>query len=58
MRNTVKDEKIASKLDPVEKSKIEDAIEKAIIQWLDNNQVAEADDLDRRQDEGAAKSAI
>ncbi|KAJ6798029.1 putative mediator of RNA polymerase II transcription subunit 37c [Iris pallida] len=41
MRNTIKDEKIASKLPATDKKKIEDAI-----QWLDNNQLAEADEFD------------
>ncbi|KAL2494331.1 DnaK-type molecular chaperone hsp70 [Forsythia ovata] len=37
IRNTVKDEKNASKLPEADKKKIEDAIEQAI-QWLDGNQ--------------------
>ncbi|KAJ6833319.1 putative heat shock cognate 70 kDa protein 2 [Iris pallida] len=45
MRNTIKDEKIASKLPAADKKKIEDAIDEAI-QWLDNNQLAEADEFD------------
>ncbi|XP_026413981.1 probable mediator of RNA polymerase II transcription subunit 37c isoform X2 [Papaver somniferum] len=45
MRNTIKDEKIAGKLDPADKKKIEDAIE-AAIQWLDTNQLAEAEEFD------------
>ncbi|KAJ0100869.1 hypothetical protein Patl1_06364 [Pistacia atlantica] len=40
MRNTVKDEKIGSKLAGADKKKIEDAIDEAI-QWLDGNQLAE-----------------
>ena len=36
MRNTIKDEKIAAKVDPSDKKKIDDAIEQGI-QWLDNN---------------------
>ncbi|XP_026443462.1 probable mediator of RNA polymerase II transcription subunit 37c isoform X2 [Papaver somniferum] len=50
MRNTIKDEKIAGKLDPAEKKKIEDAIE-AAIQWLDSNQLAEADEFDDKMKE-------
>ncbi|KAF8402895.1 hypothetical protein HHK36_010987 [Tetracentron sinense] len=42
MRNTVKDEEICAKLAPADKKKIENSIEKAL-QWLDNNQYAEAD---------------
>ncbi|KAL0354898.1 UNVERIFIED_CONTAM: Heat shock protein 4 [Sesamum radiatum] len=37
MRNTVKDEKIASKLDPSEKQKIEKAIDEAIDGWTKTN---------------------
>ncbi|KAF8402891.1 hypothetical protein HHK36_010983 [Tetracentron sinense] len=44
MRNTTKDEKIGAQLAPVDKKKIEDAIEEAI-QWLDSNQLAEADEF-------------
>ncbi|KMZ71680.1 70 kDa heat shock protein [Zostera marina] len=40
MRTTIKDEKIASKLDVLDKKKIEDAIN-SVICWLDNNQLAE-----------------
>jgi L1 cell adhesion molecule like protein len=50
MRNTVKDEKIASKLEPAEKKKIEDAIEESI-QWLDNNQLAETDEFEDKMKE-------
>ncbi|KAF2318742.1 hypothetical protein GH714_010427 [Hevea brasiliensis] len=50
MRNTVKDEKISSKLSPDDKKKIEDAIEQAI-QWLDANQLAEADEFEDKMKE-------
>ncbi|KAL6571249.1 hypothetical protein OROHE_002892 [Orobanche hederae] len=50
MRNTIKDDKIASKLPAAEKKKIEDAIESAI-QWLDGNQPAEADEFDDKMKE-------
>ncbi|KAK9014610.1 hypothetical protein V6N11_005764 [Hibiscus sabdariffa] len=50
MRNTVKDEKIGSKLDPADKKKIEDAIDGAI-QWLDGNQLAEADEFEDKMKE-------
>ncbi|PKA61893.1 Heat shock cognate 70 kDa protein [Apostasia shenzhenica] len=45
MRNTIKDEKIGGKLDPSDKKTIEDAIEQTI-QWLDGNQLAEAEEFE------------
>ncbi|CAM9001872.1 unnamed protein product [Rhodiola kirilowii] len=45
MRNTIKDEKIGGKLDPVDKEKIEKAVNEAI-EWLDKNQLAEVDELE------------
>ncbi|XP_059637699.1 heat shock 70 kDa protein [Cornus florida] len=50
MRNTVKDEKFASKLDASEKQKIEKAVEEAI-EWLEKNQLAEVDELEDKQKE-------
>ncbi|GFZ14906.1 heat shock cognate protein 70-1 [Actinidia rufa] len=50
MRNTIKDDKISSKLPPPDKKKIEDAIEKAI-QWLDGNQLADADEFEDKMKE-------
>ncbi|GFS37892.1 heat shock protein 70 (Hsp 70) family protein [Actinidia rufa] len=50
MRNTVKDEKISSKLSPDDKQKIEDVIDKAIL-WLDSNQLAEADEFEDKMKE-------
>ncbi|KAL0316319.1 UNVERIFIED_CONTAM: Heat shock cognate protein 2 [Sesamum radiatum] len=50
MRNTIKDEKIASKLPAADKKKIEDAIESSI-QWLDGNQLAEADEFEDKMKE-------
>ncbi|EAY89457.1 hypothetical protein OsI_10990 [Oryza sativa Indica Group] len=50
MRNTVRDEKIASKLPADDKKKIEDAIEDAI-KWLDGNQLAEADEFEDKMKE-------
>ncbi|GER41470.1 70 kDa heat shock protein [Striga asiatica] len=41
----MKDEKIASKLPEADKKKIEDATE-AAIQWLDENELAEADEFE------------
>lgn len=46
MRNTIKDGKVAGKLAPADEKKIEDAIESAAIQWLDTNQLGEADESD------------
>ena len=45
MRNTIKDDNIASKLPADDKKKIDDAIEQAI-HWLDINQTAEADEFE------------
>ncbi|RXI08963.1 hypothetical protein DVH24_023107 [Malus domestica] len=50
MRNTIKDDKIASKLDAADKKKIEDTIDQAI-QWLDGNQLAEADEFEDKMKE-------
>lgn len=50
MRNTIKDEKIGAKLPPEDKKKIEDAIDQAI-QWLDANQLAEADEFEDKMKE-------
>ncbi|KAL6867474.1 hypothetical protein ACP4OV_015498 [Aristida adscensionis] len=43
MRNTVRDEKAASKLPAEDKKKVEDSVEDAI-KWLDGNQLAEIED--------------
>lgn len=45
MRNTIKDDKFAGKLDPADKQKIEKAIDETI-EWLDGNQLAEVDELE------------
>uniref|UniRef100_A0A0E0A0A6 Uncharacterized protein n=1 Tax=Oryza glumipatula TaxID=40148 RepID=A0A0E0A0A6_9ORYZ len=50
MRNTIKDEKIASKLAADDKKRIEDAIDGAI-SWLDTNQLAEADEFEDKMKE-------
>ncbi|XP_026436222.1 probable mediator of RNA polymerase II transcription subunit 37c [Papaver somniferum] len=44
------DEKVAGKLAPADKKKIQDAIESAT-QWLDANELAEADESDVRMKE-------
>ncbi|XP_075484405.1 heat shock cognate 70 kDa protein 2-like [Primulina tabacum] len=45
MRNTIKDEKIASKLAASDKKQIEEAVESAI-RWLDSNQLAEVEEFE------------
>ncbi|GBG71286.1 hypothetical protein CBR_g8708 [Chara braunii] len=50
MRNTIRDEKIASKLDPADKQTIEKAVD-AAVEWLDHNQLAEADEFDDKMKE-------
>ncbi|PSS21046.1 Heat shock 70 protein [Actinidia chinensis var. chinensis] len=50
MRNTVRDEKFASKLDPADKQRIEKAVEE-VIEWLDRNQLAEVDELEDKSKE-------
>ncbi|THU52807.1 hypothetical protein C4D60_Mb10t07830 [Musa balbisiana] len=50
MRNTIRDDKISSKLSPGDKKKIEDAIDETI-KWLDNNQLAEADEFEDKMKE-------
>ncbi|KAK4604814.1 hypothetical protein RGQ29_013040 [Quercus rubra] len=50
MRNTVRDEKIAGKLDPADKEKIEKAVTDAI-DWLEKNQLAEIDELEDKMKE-------
>lgn len=50
MRNTVRDEKVAGKLDPADKEKIEKAVSDAI-DWLEKNQLAEIDELEDKTKE-------
>ena len=50
MRNTIKDDKIASKLGADDKKRIEEAIDGAI-SWLDSNQLAEADEFEDKMKE-------
>lgn len=50
MRNTVRDEKVASKLDANDKAAIEKAVEEAI-SWLDKNQLAEVEEFEHKQKE-------
>ncbi|KAF8402898.1 hypothetical protein HHK36_010990 [Tetracentron sinense] len=49
-RNIVNDERIGAILPPSDKKKIEDVIEEAI-QWLDSNQLAEADEFEDKMKE-------
>ncbi|KAK9902653.1 hypothetical protein WJX75_001465 [Coccomyxa subellipsoidea] len=50
LRNSIRDEKVASKLSPEDKEKIEKAVEETI-QWLDSNQLAEKDEFADKQKE-------
>ncbi|XP_022993236.1 heat shock cognate 70 kDa protein 2-like [Cucurbita maxima] len=50
MRNTVRDGKFSTQLNPADKKKIEDATEQAV-QWLDNNQLAEVDEIEDQMKE-------
>ncbi|CAH8252484.1 unnamed protein product [Arabidopsis lyrata] len=45
MRNTIKDEKLAQKLDQEDKQKIEKAIDETI-EWIEGNQLAEVDEFE------------
>jgi len=48
LRNTLQDEKIAGKLEPEDKKKLEDAIQESIT-WLENNQEADKEEYDHKQ---------
>ncbi|CAK0783975.1 70-kilodalton heat shock protein [Coccomyxa viridis] len=50
LRNTIRDEKVASKLSPEDKERIEKAVDEAIA-WLDSNQLAEADEYEDKRKE-------
>jgi len=50
LRNTLKDDKIAGKMDSGDKEKLEKAIDDAI-KWLDHNQTAEKDEYEHKQKE-------
>ncbi|KAH6828836.1 heat shock protein 70B [Perilla frutescens var. hirtella] len=47
MRNTVRDEKFAAKLDSGDRERIETAVAEAI-EWLERNQLAEVEELDHK----------
>jgi len=50
LRNTIKDEKVAGKLDSGDKERLEKAIDDAI-RWLDSNQTAEKEEFEHKQKE-------
>ena len=50
LRNSLSDEKLASKFDAADKSKLETAVNEAI-QWLDNSQEASKDEYESKQKE-------
>jgi L1 cell adhesion molecule like protein len=50
LRNTLKDDKVAGKLEGEDKEKLEKAIDEAI-KWLDHNQTAEKEEFEHRQKE-------
>jgi len=50
LRNTLKDEKVAGKIDPNDKDKLNKAIDETV-QWLEKNQTAEKDEFDHKQKE-------
>jgi molecular chaperone DnaK (HSP70) len=50
MRKTIKDEKFSAKVPSANRKKIEDAIEKAI-DWVEGNQLAEADEFEFKMSE-------
>jgi len=48
LRNTLKDDKVAGKMDSGDKEKLEKAIDETI-KWLDHNQTAEKDEFEHKQ---------
>ncbi|GKB35685.1 heat shock cognate 70 kDa protein 2, partial [Tanacetum coccineum] len=50
MRNTINDDKVGSKLPADDKKKVEDAIDETV-NWLDVNQLAEAEEFEDKQKE-------
>ncbi|BDA51217.1 probable mediator of RNA polymerase II transcription subun [Coccomyxa sp. Obi] len=50
LRNSIRDEKVASKLSPEDKERIEKAVDDTI-NWLDANQLAEKDEFEDKQRE-------
>jgi L1 cell adhesion molecule like protein len=50
MRNTLREEKVAAKLSPEDKSKAEKAIDEALA-WLESNHLAEVDEFEHQRKE-------
>ena len=50
MRNTIKDDKVAAKLEPGDKGAVEAAVKRAL-DWLDANQLAEVEEFEHAQKE-------
>eukprot|EP00897_Mesotaenium_endlicherianum_P005464 jgi/Mesen1/4946/ME000247S04229 len=50
MRNTMRDEKVSSKLDAADKATIEREVQ-SVLDWLDNNQLAEVEEFEDKQKE-------
>jgi len=50
MRNTIRDDKVADKIDASDKETLEKEID-GVIEWLDNNQMAETDEFEDKQKE-------
>ncbi len=50
MRNTIRDDKIASKLDAEDKEKIDKKVTE-VIEWLEANQLAEVEEFEHQQKE-------
>eukprot|EP00879_Flechtneria_rotunda_P030642 GHRR01033304.1.p1 GENE.GHRR01033304.1~~GHRR01033304.1.p1 ORF type:complete len:218 (-),score=89.67 GHRR01033304.1:18-671(-) len=50
MRNTIKDDKVASKLEADDKEKIEKKVQE-VIEWLEANQLAEVEEFEHQQKE-------
>jgi L1 cell adhesion molecule like protein len=59
MRNTLREEKVATKLSPEDKSKVEKAIDDAL-HWLEGNQLAEVEEMEyqRKELEGVCAPVI
>jgi heat shock protein 1/8 len=50
MRNTIRDDKVASKLEAEDKEKIEKKVQE-VIEWLEANQLAEVEEFEHQQKE-------
>ena len=56
LRNTLRDENLASKFDPEDKKKLENKVDETI-KWLDNNQMAEKDEYEHTKGSRASRYA-